>query len=109
MLFRSLSVREAHWDEFMAEIERWTRLHTSEACEQQLTQAGIPCSRYKTVAEAMADAHTIARGSMGTVRDAAGEFQVPNAPFQMPGLNASVRSHIPVLGEHNQELLRNSG
>jgi CoA:oxalate CoA-transferase len=103
--FARLAIREANWTEFMAEIETWTRLHTSEACESLLLKAGIPCSRYKTVAEAMADPHTVARGVMAPVRDEAGEFSVPNAPFQMPGLNTHVRGHVPALGEHGAELL----
>jgi crotonobetainyl-CoA:carnitine CoA-transferase CaiB-like acyl-CoA transferase len=104
--FAQLAVREAHWDEFMAEIELWTRQHTSEQCERVLMDAGIPCSRYKTVAEAMSDPHTVARGAMGRVRDAVGEIAVPNAPFQMPGLATQVRAHVPALGEHNRELLQ---
>ena len=103
--FAKLGVREEHWAEFMEEIEAWTRTHSSEACERILLEAGVPCSRYKTVAEAMADPHTVARGALSQVRDGAGAYWVPNVPFQMPGLNTTVRPHVPTLGEHTGEVL----
>ncbi len=103
--FAKLAVREEHWAEFMGEIEAWTLMHTSEACERILLAAGIPCSRYKTVAEAMADTHTVARGALSRVNDGAGSYWVPNVPFQMPGLNINVRPHVPVLGEYTSEVL----
>ena len=34
--------------------------------------AGVPCSRYLTVAEAIADPQTVERGTMAEVEDAAG-------------------------------------
>ncbi len=104
--FARLAVRENNWSEFMAEIEAWTHTRSSEDCERILLAAGVPCSRYKTVAEAMADPQIVARGSLTQVTDGAGAYAVPNAPFQMPGLDTSVRPHVPVLGEHSTAVLR---
>jgi CoA:oxalate CoA-transferase len=103
--FAKTSTRETHWSEFMNAIEQWTQGKTSQECERVLLEAGVPCTRYKTVAEAMADPHIAQRGALARVKDGAGEYWVPNAPFQMPGLKTNARSHVPTLGEHTLEVL----
>lgn len=103
--FAKTPTREAHWSEFMNAIEEWTRTQTSEQCERKLIEAGVPCTRYKTVAEAMADPHIKQRGVLARVRDGAGDYWVPNAPFQMPGLNTYARPHVSTLGEYTVEIL----
>jgi CoA:oxalate CoA-transferase len=103
--FSQTATREQNWSEFMQLIEEWTRPRTSQQCEDVLLSAGIPCSRYKTVAEAMEEAEQHQRGALSRVRDAAGEYWVPNAPFQMPGLNTNVGAHVPALNEHGEEVL----
>ena len=93
--FSTTLMREQRWSDLMALIEEWTRERTSQACEDILLAAGVPCSRYKTVAEALADAETQQRGALSKVADAAGSYWVPNAPFQMPGLTTTVRPPCP--------------
>ncbi len=97
--------REAHWSELMELIEQWTKVRTGTQCEETLLAGGVPCTRYRTVTEAMNDPQMQARGGMSRVKDKIGEYWVPNAPFQMPGLNTSPRSHVPELGEHTVEVL----
>jgi crotonobetainyl-CoA:carnitine CoA-transferase CaiB-like acyl-CoA transferase len=46
----------------------------------------------------MDDPQSRARGSFAPVEDPAGTYLVPNAPFRMPGLDASVRPRSPELG-----------
>jgi len=71
-----------------------------------LSDAGVPCSRYRTVAEALDDPISKARGVLGTVEDAAGSFGAPNPPFRMSQSRAEVGRKIPALGEANAEMLR---
>ena len=103
--FAKTRAREAHWAELMQLIESWCVNHTSQQCEATLLAGGVPCTRYRTVDEAMNDAQMKARGGMSRVRDRMGEYQVPNAPFQMPGLATAARPHVPELGEHTVQLL----
>jgi CoA:oxalate CoA-transferase len=103
--FAATRAREAHWSELMDSIVQWTSARTGTACESALLAKGVPCTRYKTVAEAMNDPQTQARGTMATVKDAVGEYLVPNAPFQMPGLSTSARARVPLLGEDTVEVL----
>lgn len=80
--FSTNQARERHWAELMTIIEQWTAQHTGLECETVMDAAGVPCSRFLSVAEAMKDPRLTERGSLSKVHDAAGEFLVPNAPFQ---------------------------
>ena len=97
--------REAHWGELMELIERWTVRHSGQACEDTLLAAGVPCTRYRTVAESLRDPQLIERGTFSPVRDAAGEYLVPNAPFQFPGIDTRAQPRVAGLGEDNVEVL----
>jgi CoA:oxalate CoA-transferase len=80
--FSTNHARERHWAELMTIIEQWTAQHTGLECETVMDAAGVPCSRFLSVAEAMKDPQLTQRGSLSKIHDAAGEFLVPNAPFQ---------------------------
>ncbi len=97
--FQTPAGREANWAEIMARIEGWTSERSAEDCERLLMDAGVPCSRYRTVAEVMADPATVEREMMGEVEDGAGTFLAPNPPFKMSRTAAHVRRDIPALGE----------
>lgn len=103
--FKSSRTRERNWSELMELIEQWSSLLPGAEVEALLQAGGVPCTRYKTVAEAMADPQIQARGALTRVRDAAGEYWVPNAPFQMPGLDTKARIRVPGLGEDGNEIL----
>jgi len=103
--FSKTLVREQNWSELMSLIETWTRTHSAQDCEDILLAAGVPCSRYRTVSEALKDAEAQGRGALSRVIDGAGSYWVPNPPFQMPGLKTSVRPHVPSLNEHGPEVL----
>jgi crotonobetainyl-CoA:carnitine CoA-transferase CaiB-like acyl-CoA transferase len=105
--FAKTRVREALWGELMDLIEIWTSKRSGQECEDTLLAGGVPSTRYQTVEEAMNDPQTIERGAFSKVKDRVGEYLVPNAPFQMPGLATHARPHVPELGEHTVELLVN--
>ncbi len=103
--FVNSGLREKHWAELMTLLEAWTCTLTSKQCERLLMDGGVPCTRYRTVGETMAEPQTLARGAFTRIRDDGGEYAVPNAPFQMPGLNTAVRAKVPRLGEHTAHIL----
>jgi crotonobetainyl-CoA:carnitine CoA-transferase CaiB-like acyl-CoA transferase len=103
--FAKTFVREQNWAELMDLIEQWTSLRSATDAEATFMRAGVPCSRYRTVDEALADAVRQNRGALAQVTDPAGTYWVPNPPFRMPGLAASVHAHVPALGEHGDEVL----
>ncbi len=97
--------REANWAEIMRHVEDWTSQRSSEDCERLFMEAGVPCSRYRTVGEALADPVSLERGIVGEVEDGAGRFAVPNPPFRLSTTEARVRRMIPALGEGTAEIL----
>src|SRR6201989_678798 len=53
--FAAYSDRRDHWGDLMDGVEIWSRTLTSQQCLAALNRAGVPCSAYRSVAEAMAD------------------------------------------------------
>jgi crotonobetainyl-CoA:carnitine CoA-transferase CaiB-like acyl-CoA transferase len=103
--FATDKARQANWEALMAAIEGWTGQHSARECEDILMAGGVPCSRYLTVGEAMADPQVVARGTMAPVTDAAGTFLVPNPPFQFADGTVAAAPTVPALGAHTKEVL----
>ena len=96
--------RQKNWDELFREIEAWTGQRTTEDCEATLTQAGVPCSAYRSVAELIANPHFIARGSFQSVADSAGDLLVPNLPFRLTDGDVSVRPAVADRGANTDSI-----
>lgn len=102
--FAEFSTRQKNWAELMAELEAWTREHTSAQCEQMIGDA-CPCSSYRSVAEAMHSAQSQHRGVLAEVDDGAGPFQVSNCPVLFSESEAQAKPWVANLGEHTQDVL----
>jgi crotonobetainyl-CoA:carnitine CoA-transferase CaiB-like acyl-CoA transferase len=102
--FATGSARVEHWNELMAVMEQWTRRHSSAEIESIMDANGVPCSRFVTVADAMRDTQLAERGSLSRVKDAAGEFIVPNAPFQFT-IPTAAGPTVAALGADNTNVL----
>ena len=107
--FAKYADRRRHWDELMDGVEAWSRTVTTEKCLAELCEYGVPCSAYRTVAEAMADPQIAHRGALAKVEDDGGTFQVLNLPFRMSGASVAAGKRAPALGEHTSALLGESG
>lgn len=103
--FKTSDARSTNWDALMSGVEAWTQTRPARECEDLLMAAGVPCSRYLTVADAMADPQVVARGTMATVEDGAGSFRVPNPPFQFSDQSVTAQRHVPSLGEDTRSIL----
>jgi crotonobetainyl-CoA:carnitine CoA-transferase CaiB-like acyl-CoA transferase len=101
--------RRDHWGDLMEGVETWSRTLTSQQCLAELNKAGVPCSAYRTVAEALADPQSIHRGILAEVSDDAGAFKVLNLPFRMSGAEVGPGARVATVGEHTQEVLREIG
>jgi crotonobetainyl-CoA:carnitine CoA-transferase CaiB-like acyl-CoA transferase len=107
--FAKYSDRRDHWADLMDGVERWSRTLTTEKCVTDLNSAGLPCSAYRTVAEAMADPQIAHRGALSEVTDEGGTFKVLNLPFRMSGAAVSAGKRMATLGEHTRALLQEAG
>jgi crotonobetainyl-CoA:carnitine CoA-transferase CaiB-like acyl-CoA transferase len=103
--FATVAAKEANWSALLELIEGWTRQRTGAECEATLMAAGVPCSRYRSVAEAMADPQVTGRGFLGTLGEGALRFQVANPPFLMSATPAHARNRLPQLGADTEAVL----
>ncbi len=90
-------------------IEKWSRTLSTEQCLAELNQSGVPCSAYRTVAEALADPQIAHRGAMSEVNDGGGTFKVLNLPFRMTGADVAPAKRMATLGEHSVTVLKETG
>jgi crotonobetainyl-CoA:carnitine CoA-transferase CaiB-like acyl-CoA transferase len=107
--FAAYSDRRDHWGDLMEGVETWSRTLTSQQCLAALNQAGVPCSAYRSVAEAMADPQSTHRGILAQVSDDAGAFKVLNLPFRMSGAEVGPGPRVATVGEHTEEVLKEIG
>lgn len=104
--FQTVATKEANWSVLLGLIEKWTSQRTGAECEEALMRAGVPCSRYRTVAQAMEDPQIAARGFMTEIGAAESRFKVANAPFQLSATPTQARDQVAGLGQHTLEVLK---
>jgi CoA:oxalate CoA-transferase len=107
--FAKYADRRNHWKDLMDGVETWSRAITTAKCLTELNARGVPCSAYRTVAEALGDPQIAHRGALTEVEDGGGTFKVLNLPFKMSGTRISAGKRAATLGEHTHALLRDSG
>ena len=107
--FARYSDRRSHWKELMEGVETWSRTLNTEQCLAEMNAVGVPCSAYRTVAQALNDPQIAHRGALVEVEDDSGSFKVLNMPFRMSGTNVTAGKRAATLGEHTVALLRESG
>ena len=107
--FAAYADRRRNWHLFMDELEQWSRRLSTDECHAALERLGVPCSRYRTVEEAMADPQLAHRDALAEVRDAAGTFRALNPPFRFSGARAAARGFAAALGEHTDPVLAEAG
>jgi crotonobetainyl-CoA:carnitine CoA-transferase CaiB-like acyl-CoA transferase len=107
--FAAYADRRDHWGDLMEGVEAWSRRLTSQQCLTELNGAGVPCSAYRSVAEAMADPQIAHRGALAEVADGGGTFNVMNMPFRMSGAEVSAGPRVAEVGEHTEEVLKEIG
>jgi CoA:oxalate CoA-transferase len=101
--------RRSNWKELMEGVETWSRTINTEKCLADMSAQGVPCSAYRTVAQALSDPQIAHRGALVEVEDDSGSFKVLNMPFRMSGTNVTAGKRAATLGEHTVALLKESG
>lgn len=107
--FARYADRRRHWNEMMDGVESWSRTVTTANCLAELSAHGVPCSAYRTVAEAMGDPQLVHRRALAEVEDGGGAFKVMNLPFRMSGAKVAAGARAPALGEHTDAMLGEVG
>lgn len=104
--FCTIPAREQNWSELMGLIEEWTISRPSQECEEIMMAAGVPCSRYATVAELLADPVMEERGTYSTISDKSGAFRIPNQPFRFSEAPTGGAFEVSDVGEDTDSILR---
>lgn len=107
--FATIAAREHHWSDLMELLDQWAQPFSAAECEAVLNRAGVPCSRYLDVREAMACPPVGERGTLQTIRDASGEFKVTNPAFRFRESAAHARAQVPEVGQDGPALLASLG
>jgi crotonobetainyl-CoA:carnitine CoA-transferase CaiB-like acyl-CoA transferase len=93
-----------------AQIEAFTREHTSEALVEKMNQAGIPCGPIYKVDQAFADPQVKHLGVAQSVRsEKLGDITLLGQPFTLSRTPSSLAVSAPEYGEHTDEVLREAG
>ena len=101
--------RRANWHELMDLAEEWSRGNTKAEVQAAFDRCGVPCSLYRTVAEAMDDPQLAHREALAEVNDAGGSFKALNPPFRLSAADTRTGTHSPALGEHTAAVLHAAG
>ena len=107
--FAEYPTRRGNWGVLIEELEQWSRTLSTAECEAALNRHGVPCSAYRSVAEALADPQLAHRDALAEVFDAGGSFRVVNAPYRMSAGLTKVREFSADLGQHTREVLHDAG
>jgi CoA:oxalate CoA-transferase len=107
--FARYADRRNHWKDLMEGIETWSRTVMTERCLVELNKHGVPCSAYRTVAEALSDPQIAHRGALADVEDDGGAFKIVNLPFRMTGSDVTAGNRVATLGQHTLAILRETG
>ena len=103
--FSTNQARVQNWTELMTLIEQWTEQRAGSDIESIMDANSVPCSRFLTVAEAMKDPQLAERGSLSHIHDGAGDFLVPNAPFQLLATPTAAGPFVSELGADSRAVL----
>jgi crotonobetainyl-CoA:carnitine CoA-transferase CaiB-like acyl-CoA transferase len=107
--FAKYNDRRNNWGEYVDELEKWSTQLSVEDVMAAFEANGVPASRYRAVAEVMADPQTAHRRALQPVTDAGGTVQVVAAPFRMSAADTSVKGSCVDLGANTAEVLRSFG
>ena len=104
--------RKIHRYELIAELEPYLKNKSALEWEVELTAIGVPAGVVMTVPEILAHPHIAHRGLLAEFENVRGleqSISVMRTGFQSDGQPASVDRPPPVIGEHNNEILRELG
>jgi len=108
--FASNSQRTAHRAELVAILQERFAAEPQNIWLERFRNAGIPAAPINTAAEALRDPQALARGVIVQIEHPAfREARSIANPVRFSDMPASYRLPPPMLGEHNEEILRGLG
>jgi crotonobetainyl-CoA:carnitine CoA-transferase CaiB-like acyl-CoA transferase len=107
--FRTQTERSRHFTELYSMVEETLSHKTTAEWVLLLRQADIPFAPVNSVADLIADPHLNAIGFWHQVdHPTEGRLRMPGIPVSYSATPGSIRRHAPGIGEHTEEILRES-
>lgn len=109
--FQGMEPRKAHARELKAIIDQWSSDKTAEQCVEILMKAKIPVSLIYDLKQVLEDDHIRNHREMFVeIEDPkAGKVLLTGSPLKMSESPATVRKCAPLLGDSNEEILKELG
>jgi len=106
--YRNNSARMENSKELTALIQKWfDTMPSDEAIYACFEEHRVPFAEVLSTEEAMAHPHLRERAMVRKVRDRfLGDFEVPGFPMRFSGYGRHRETEAPILGEHNEVVLR---
>jgi crotonobetainyl-CoA:carnitine CoA-transferase CaiB-like acyl-CoA transferase len=99
--------RLLHYDALKAEIQEWTRQHTSSEIVDRLEAHEVPGGPVMTIREILVDPQLRHRGFFAKLtHPVAGAVEFAASPVRLSRTPANVRMPSPTLGQHTGDVLR---
>ncbi|MEA4876707.1 Acetyl-CoA:oxalate CoA-transferase [bioreactor metagenome] len=100
--------RVARNEELKVIVEEWTTKHTVQEAFDLINDAGIPCAPIMSIDQIVKDPHIAGDREMfvKTSHPIAGELTITGSHIKLSDTPPTIRTHSPLLGEHNVEILK---
>jgi crotonobetainyl-CoA:carnitine CoA-transferase CaiB-like acyl-CoA transferase len=104
--FATVAAREKYKEELHEIVETWTAQRSTIEVEDTFRAARVPCSRYRTIGEVLADPQTPA-STFRTIHDGAGDYAAAGIPFTFSDTAAAMADvlDVPPLGDYTRQAL----
>jgi len=81
--FAASTARRANLDELHRIVSAWAAERDGDDVERRMLAAGVPCTRYRSVADQLDDPTLWSRGTLRTAHDGSGTFTVAASPIRL--------------------------
>ena len=102
--------RVDHRAECVGELNAVFATNTTDHWVDLIVAAGVPCGPINTVSEVVSNPQVLARNMIAEVdHPNVPNLKFPNSPLKLPDSPATIRRVPPLLGQHSEEILSESG
>lgn len=108
--YATFEQRVLNKETLIPEIEKYLEDKEADVLCEELDKMGIPVASINQLDEIHKDPQVIEQGSLVEVEHPlAGKMRMPKPPFNFSNQNDFPKSHAPILGQHNREVLSELG
>lgn len=102
--------RVEHRAECVGELGELFATNTTSHWVDLIVEAGVPCGPINTVSDVVSNPQVLARNMIAEVdHPNIPNLKFPNSPLKLTDSPATIRRVPPILGQHNEEILAESG